>query len=108
MFRSDIWVAAFIRRNNDQGRPCVMVRRGDPVAGQIFVEIDHLDGTRSLYMPAPLAGRDDDADRWFQLRFDRVEPAEVAARIERETKFDPDLWVVSLDLRRGDPGLLVV
>ena len=108
MFRSDIWVAAFIRRNNDLGRACVMVRRGDPVAGQIFIEIDHLDGTRSLYMPAPLAGRDDDAERVFQLRFDHVEPADVTARIQRETTFDPDLWVISLDLRRGDPGLLVV
>lgn len=106
MFRSDIWVAAFIRRHNDLGRACVLVRRGDPIAGQIFIEVDHLDGTRSLYIPAP-ARADNDADRHFQLRFNRAPPADVAARIVRETDFDPDLWVVSLDLRHGDPGILV-
>lgn len=109
MFRSDIWVAAFLRRNNDLGRICVMARRGDPVAGQIFIEIDHLDGTCSLYLPAPSAARpDDSAERIFQLRYDHVAPADVAARVAREVEFDPDLWVVSLELRQGDPGLLVV
>ena len=106
MFRSDIWAAAFLRRNNDLGRACVLVRRGDPIAGQILIEIDHLDGTRSLYMPAPAIGRND-AERVFQLRFDRATPEQVAARIAREVDFDPDIWVLSLDLRHGDPGLLV-
>jgi hypothetical protein len=108
LFRSDLWVAAFVRRHNDIGRVCVVVRRGDPVAGQIFVEIDHLNGTNSLYVPAPSAAREDDASRLFQLRFDRVEPAKVAERIAREADFDPDLWVLALELRSGDLGLEVV
>ncbi|RYE78268.1 MAG: DUF1491 family protein [Hyphomicrobiales bacterium] len=109
MLRTDIWAAAFVRRHNDLGHFCVVAQRGDPVAGQIFIELDHLNGTTSLYTPAPSALRTDDgADRVFQLRFDHVEPQKVAARIAQEGKFDPDLWVIGLELRSGDLGILVV
>lgn len=106
--RSDLWCAVFVRRHNDLGNMCVVVRRGDPIAGQVFIEIDHLDGTRSLYTPAPLAGRDDDARLVFQCRFKRAEPAKVAERIAREIDFDTDLWVLSLDLRGDDAGIDVI
>ena len=109
MFRSDIWVAAFVRRHNDIGHICVVSRRGDPLAGQIFIEVDHLNGTVSLYAPAPAAAdRENQEDRMFQRRFDHVEPLKVADRLAREADFDPDFWVVSLELRQGDLGLLVV
>jgi hypothetical protein len=109
MLRTDIWAAAFVRRHNDLGHLCVVARRGDPIAGQIFIEVDHLNGTVSLYAPAPSAAREDDGqDRVFQRRFDRVEPQKVAERIAQEQKFDPDFWVLSLELRSGDLGLLVV
>lgn len=106
--RSDLWCSVFVRRHNDLGNMCVMVRRGDPIAGQVFIEVDHLDGTRSLYTPAPMASRKDDASLVFQRRFERVEPAKVAERIKREIEFDPDLWVLSLDLRGDDLGIEVV
>mgnify|MGYP001403153455 CR=1 FL=1 len=106
--RSDIWASAFVRRHNDLGRICVVVRRGDPIAGQIFIEVDHLNGTMSLFVPAPSALRPDEAGRVFQRRFERAPPDEVAARIAREIAFDPDLWVLSLETRDGDPGIDVV
>jgi hypothetical protein len=109
-FRSDIWCAAFVRKHNDLGHMCVVSRKGDIIAGQIFIEVDHLNGTVSLYTPAPFASIDDDdsADRTFVRRFDHVEPDVVRRRIEREVNFDPDLWVLSLELRTGDLGILVV
>ena len=108
MFRTDLWVWAFVRRHNDIGHLCVVSRRGDPIAGQIFVEVDHLNGEVSLYTPAPAASLgDNDEDRVFQLRFDHVEPDKVRDRIAREQDFDPDLWVVSLELRSGELGLEV-
>ena len=88
---------------------CVVVRKGDPIAGQIFLVVDHLNGTVSLFTPAPSAARgDDDEDRVFQLRFERVEQPKVDERIAQEQRFDPDLWVLSVDLRDGDPGITVV
>jgi hypothetical protein len=108
-FRTDIWVAAFVRRHNDLGNFCVIERRGDPVAGQIFLLVDHLNGTVSLFTPAPAAKRrDDDADRVFERRFDRVEPQKARERIDREADFDPDLWVVEVETRSTDLGILLV
>ncbi|SEP77510.1 hypothetical protein SAMN05428969_0850 [Devosia sp. YR412] len=106
--RSDLWCGVFVRRHNDLGNMCVVVRRGDPIAGQVFVEVDHLDGTRSLYTPAPLSSDRDDARLVFQCRFKREDPAKVNDRIAREVDFDPDLWVISLDLRGDDVGIDVV
>lgn len=108
MFRSDIWAAAFVRRHNDIGHICVVSRKGDPIAGQIFIEIDHLNGTVSLLTPAPSTARiDGDEDRLFVRRFARAEPGVVRERIEREMKFDPDLWVLSLEMRGDDPGVTI-
>jgi hypothetical protein len=107
--RTDLWTSAFVRRHNDLGRMCVVSRRGDPIAGQIFIEVDHLNGTASLYTPAPTAARpDDEADRVFLRRFDHVEPGKISERIAREADFDPDLWVLSLEMRTGEIGISVV
>jgi hypothetical protein len=106
--RSDLWCSAFVRRHNDIGNYCVVARKGDPIAGQVFIEVDHLDGTRSLFTPAPMVSRDDDANLVFQKRFSRVEPSQVSERIAREADFDPDLWVLSIDLRGEDLGVIVV
>lgn len=109
MFRTDLWVAAFVRRHNDIGHICVVTRQGDPIAGQIFVVVDHLNGTESLYVPAPMTARGDDTEsRLFALRLERAEPQAVLERVLREQDFDPDLWVVSLEMRSGDLGLEVV
>ena len=106
--RSDLWAAAFVRRHNDLGHICVVVRRGDPIAGQIFIEHDHLNGTVSLYTPAPAPLRpDESADRIFQRRFDHASPGDIAERIAREADFDPDLWVLSVEMREDDLGIEV-
>ncbi|HHY50582.1 MAG TPA: DUF1491 family protein [Alphaproteobacteria bacterium] len=105
MLRTDLWAAAFVRRHNDLGHVCVVARKGDPIAGQIFLEVDHLNGTVSLFTPAPAALREDTAERLFERRFDRVEPDKVRSRIAQEQEFDPDLWVISLELRGEDTGI---
>ncbi|WP_449396525.1 DUF1491 family protein [Devosia riboflavina] len=106
--RSDLWCMAFVRRHNDLGHMCVVARKGDPIAGQVFIEVDHLDGTRSLYTPAPVISRGDGAGLVFQTRFFHVEPDTVRQRIAREVDFDPDLWVLSIDLRGDDLGIDVI
>ncbi|GGF29531.1 hypothetical protein GCM10011321_21070 [Youhaiella tibetensis] len=106
--RTDLWCAAFIRRHNNIGQFCVVSRRGDPVAGQVFIEVDHLNGTVSLFAPASAVARTEDegsADRLFSLRFDHVEPAKVRERLAREEDFDPDFWVLSVETRESDLGL---
>jgi len=99
---------AFVRRHNDLGNMCVVAKRGDTIAGQVFIEVDHLDGTRSLFTPAPVVSRGDTAGLVFQRRFNHAEPETVRQRIARESDFDPDLWVLSLDLRGDELGIDVI
>lgn len=107
--RSDLWCAVFVRRHNDLGHICVVARRGDPIAGQVWIEVDHLDGSVSLFTPAPMAVRGNEGPGLvFQRRFSRVEPGKVKDRIDQEARFDPDFWVLSLDLRSDDPGIEIV
>ena len=109
MLRSDLWASAFVRRHNDIGEICVVSRRGDPIAGQIFIEIDHLNGTVSLLVPAPSSSlAEGEEDHVFVQRFDHVEAGVVRDRIAREVDFDPDLWVLSVETRSADVGVTVV
>jgi len=108
MLRSDLWVSAFVRRHNDIGHICVISRRGDNLAGQIAVEIDHLDGTISLLTPAPAIAHLDTADRLFTLRHDHVAAPAVRDQLTRELDFDSDMWVVSLEMRGSNYGLEIV
>jgi len=107
--RSDLWCAAFTRRHNDLGHMCVVSRKGDPVAGQIWIEVDHLNGTVSLFAPAPGMGLQEQSfDHHFDRRFDKVDPARVRERLAREIEFDPDVWVLTLEMRDGDLGINII
>jgi hypothetical protein len=107
--RSDLWCGVFVRLHKDLGNMCVVSRRGDPIAGQVFIDVDHLDGTVSLFTPAPVVSRQDNsAALVFQCRFSRVEPQKVRERIAREVEFDPDLWVLCIDMRSDDIGVDLV
>jgi hypothetical protein len=109
VLRSDLWCGVFVRRHNNLGNMCVVARRGDPIAGQVYIEVDHLDGTRSLFTPAPMVSRKaDDSSLVFQRRFDHASPDKVSERIAREVEFDPDLWVLSIDMRGDDLGIEVI
>lgn len=103
--KSAIWVAAYVRRCNTEGSYAVVRRRGAEEAGAIFVKIAKLDGTAALFGPAPQTAFEDarPADHLFAPFFSQafVAEADVEARILREQKFDPDLWLVEVEDRAG-------
>jgi len=104
---SDFWVSAYLRQATHDGLDAVLRRRGAAEAGAIFVKLDRLDGTAALYGPAPQALADPDGVRRFQLVLD-ADPATIEERVERERRFDSDLWLVEIENRRGDPRLDLV
>ncbi|NOZ33593.1 MAG: DUF1491 family protein [Alphaproteobacteria bacterium] len=103
--RADIWVSAFLRRHNQLGRICVVSRRGDPQAGAIWIEVDHLDGTVSLFGPAPMMSAELSGERIFRTQFARQSASQVQARMVSEEGFDPDFWLVTLEEPAGEHGL---
>ncbi len=99
--RADFWVSAYLRRCGVEGVEAVLRRRGAAEAGAIFVKVDHLDGTASLYGPAPQLFLDDSGERLFAQVLHAVTPLDVEERVQREQRFDPDLWLVEVDDRQG-------
>jgi hypothetical protein len=108
--RSDIFVQAYVRRRNGESAFTTIRRKGAAEAGAIFVVVDRLDGRADLYGPAPQAAFDDNSpERLFQLLTpDGATPADVAARLEKETRFDPDVWVVDVEDKAGELKLDLV
>jgi len=100
---SALWVSAFIRRCYADGAVAVISRRGAEEAGAIFVVVDRLDGTADLYGPAPQSEAADDgtADRLFERVLERAVPDALRGSLDRELKFDPDVWVVEVEDRAG-------
>ena len=104
--KSGIWVSAYLRRCNVEVVFAAVRRRGAEEAGAIFVKVSHLDGTASLFGPAPQSVFDDarPADRFFTAVLGGVSPvpdADVEARLNREICYDPDVWIVEIEDRAG-------
>jgi|SRR5215210_6488954 len=103
--KSAIWVAAYIRRCFVEGASAVLRRRGAEEAGAIFIKVDQLDGTATLFGPAPQAFFDDaqPTERVFapSLKTQPAPVVDIEARLAREIKFDPDLWIVEVEDRAG-------
>ncbi len=104
--KSGIWVAAYLRRCNVEGAFAAVRRRGAEEAGAIFIIINRLDGTATLYGPAPQSAFDEaqPADRIFAPVLGGAAPAaeaDIEARLTREIRFDPDLWIVEIEDRAG-------
>lgn len=103
--KSGIWVAAYIRRCHGEGAYAVVRRRGAEEAGALFIKINRLDGTADLYGPAPQTafGEAHPFDRAFSpcLRTQPAAENDVDAYLDRQLKFDPDLWIVEVEDRTG-------
>jgi|SRR5689334_4336204 hypothetical protein len=104
--KTGIWVAAYIRRCNVEGVFAAVRRRGAEEAGAIFIKINRLDGTGTLYGPAPQSVFDEGqpADRMFVVLAGRDAPAtdaDIEARLAKEKRFDPDLWIIEIEDRSG-------
>jgi hypothetical protein len=101
--RAEFWVKAYLRRCAIEGASAVVVRHGDDDAGAIFIKIDRLDGTCQLFGPAPagLDGAESDR-RWIALLAPGAnEIAKADAFLEREARFDSDLWLIEVEDRKG-------
>ena len=104
--KSSIWVSAYVRRCDIEGAFAAVRRRGAEEAGAIFIKLNRLDGTGTLYGPAPQTMFDEarPAGRLFTALAGAQAPApeaDIEARLGKELKFDPDVWIVELEDRQG-------
>lgn len=104
--KSGIWASAYLRRCDIEGAFAAVRRRGADEAGAIFVKVNRLDGTGTLYGPAAQAVFDEarPSDRLFSVILGRDGPAadaDIEGRLTREIKFDPDIWIIEVEDRTG-------
>lgn len=83
-----------------------VVRKGAEEAGAVHVIVNHLDGTCHLLGPAPGESHDESGERrWVTEVAPPQSPADAMAILERRLRFDPDLWIVEVEDRKGMAGL---
>ena len=104
--KSGIWVAAYMRRCSVEGAFAVVRRRGADEAGAVFIMVNRLDGTVTLYGPAPQSLFDEaqPAERMFTAvlgakRRPRKPMSRPASRAK--SSFDPDVWMIEVEDRAG-------
>ena len=102
--RTDIWVSAYMRTIEVGGGFATLRRRGAAEAGAV------LRRARSVSTAAARCSRRAQR-RSLERRFVRahkaewVDSPEISARLAREIKRDPDIWIVDVERRDGAHGL---
>lgn len=106
---SEFFVSALTRRVFSSGGFAAVMRKGAAEAGAIFLVFRGRDGLCRLVGPAPqtgygsepgdsgTAGQEDGVGRRFSVVAEELDDQALEKRIEREARFDSDVWFVELD-----------
>ena len=102
--KSNIWVAAYLRRCQINGVFGAVRRRGAEEAGAVFVKLALLDGNAILFTPAPQTAYDESRpiERVFTQSSAQPLPEQaIEERLAKEIRFDPDVWIVEIEDKTG-------
>ncbi|MFC3751859.1 DUF1491 family protein [Aquamicrobium ahrensii] len=96
---TDLWASALVRRVFGSGGFAAILKRGSSEAGAAFVLVRDRFGEVALYGPAPQTSYDSARpdERLFTRMGDGETVELLEARIEREKRFDPDIWVLEIE-----------
>ncbi len=96
--KTEIRVAAQLRRAQGAGAFATIARRGDPDAGAVAVKVYMGAARARLFMQS----RDlDGAAIWREPLDAACAEETVDARLAKESAIDPDLWIVEIEDREG-------
>lgn len=96
--KSAIQAKAIIRRAEVGGAQAFLVRRGQEDAGALFLKLSRLDGTFTVLNQAR---RGDGELIWTKPLGDCADEDAVRAYLEKQARFDPDLWILEIEDRDG-------
>ena len=102
--KTNIWVAAYLRRCQGAGIFGAVRRRGAEEAGAVFVKVALMNGSALLFTPAPQTVYDDarPIDRLFvAISPQPVAEASIEDRLAKEIRFDPDAWIIETEDKEG-------
>lgn len=100
---SKVWVGALVRRVNAAGGFATVIKRGEAAAGSVLLALRGPERTQTLLTRVNLG---DGRSAWQPVVSNRPEDGEDVARaLEKRRNFDPDLWIVELDV--ADPARFI-
>lgn len=98
MLSTDVWASALIRRAEIDGAFAVVVHKGDPRGGAVLVKVvNRRAGECRLYAAAT---RGEGERIWMQPLASTAE-ADLDAYVDRQRRYDPDLWLVEIEDLQG-------
>ncbi len=94
---AEIWVSAYLTRLRLVEIPAFVVCRGDGTAGAVLVKLNTLDGKACCYQRSfdLMTG-----DRCWVVLIEGPEEI-VDQSVAKQCGFDPDLWVIEVEDKRG-------
>ncbi|MBW4035610.1 MULTISPECIES: DUF1491 family protein [Acidiphilium] len=92
--KAGIWVQMALRLGASDGRPGMVIRRGDADAGGVVVLLRGRMGIVALSQTRDAEGR----AAWLRATGpDPVDEARADEYVEKQMRFDPDLWVIEFE-----------
>jgi hypothetical protein len=97
---SSFFAAQMVRRINGAGGFAAILKKGAEEAGAIHIAVRSRGGTLLFYRPAMQMSYDEETTggRLFQHDPTISDDHALNALIEKEQRFDPDFWVVELEI----------
>ena len=97
---TDLWVSSIVRRAFSSGGFAAVGRRGATEAGAVFITLRDRNGELRLLGPAPQTSYDkaQPDERLFVEIARSIDEEDIQKRLDRELRFDSDVWVVELEV----------
>lgn len=93
-------MSALLRRAQSAGAFATVLHKGAHAAGAIFICINDMTGRNLLLGPAPQVSYEtDDFERRFQAILEDASDEQVRGALEKEKRFDPDIWIIEIEDR---------
>ena len=93
-----IQIKAIIRSAEVAGAHAFLLRRGSEEAGALFLKLSRLDGNFTVLNQAR---RGEGELVWTKPLGERSDEAAVSRYLEKQIRFDPDLWILEIEDREG-------
>jgi hypothetical protein len=95
-----LWVSAQVRICDRNFIPATIVRRGDPDAGTVLLKLNRFEAGVTVYTQASTMS---DEPAWSRGTGPQpVTEPEADAYIARQVQYDPDVWVLEIEDRKGE------
>ncbi|HXC56836.1 MAG TPA: DUF1491 family protein [Rhizomicrobium sp.] len=96
--KAGIFVRALIRRAEVAGAQAYVARKGIEESGALFLKLNRLDGH---VLVLAQARRGEGELIWTRPLGDWSDEDKARAYLEKQMKFDPDLWIVEIEDPKG-------